>query len=149
MILQIDGRLKEEIQTWGCYWMSLLFKANKFTNITLSPDNINVGMFDHAVRMGWMINNDEYKCFIANPEALLDWLGVACEIVIENGTHRLPPERECKKDEFEFLFFKRPGAIGHFTTGDGQGHVEFDPAGESLSVAEGILRSKRMFKRLR
>ena len=67
--------------------------------------------------------------------------------MIENGTHRLPPERVCGKDEFEILFFKRPGAIGHFVTGDGQGHVEYDSMGESRAVAAGILRSKRIFRR--
>ena len=148
MILQIDGRLKDEIHTWGCYYCSTLFKANKFTNVALSPENINSGYYDLAVNRGWMRSDDEYTCYMINVAAFLTWFGVACEAVIENGTHRLPPERDCKKDEFEFLFFKRPGAIGHFVTGDGQGHVEYDSMGESRAVAEGILRSKRIFRRL-
>ena len=58
---------------------------------------------------------------------------------------------EPKHGEREILRFERKtaaGVLGHFVVGDGHGAVEWDPLGESRTVAEGKLVSKRIVRRL-
>ena len=142
MIRQDDGRMKVEIRQWGCYFMSILFWLNKLTNISLSADCITDGIYKLFVKRQWM----RETCFILNPLAILDWGGIECTVVTENGSHRLPPNYQCRKNDIEILFFKRPGHQGHFVAGDGKGNVAYDPMGRSVSVKDGDLISKRVFR---
>jgi len=140
MILQRDGRLGPEIHKSGCYLMSLLWFANKFTNMSLSAETIDAGLFTLFVRNKWM--NDQ--AYILKPEAILNWCGVKC---VYTDAHE-PPGRMCDKKEFEILYWRHPDLGGHFTAGDGKGRCTYDPWGESKAVAEGMLLSKRIFKRI-
>lgn len=142
MIRQDDGRMRINIQKYGCYMMGILFHLNRLTNLALSAECITDGMYKLFVKRKWMSET----CFILNPKAILDWGGVECDVVTENGSHRLPPNFQCRKNDIEILFFKRPNRMGHFVAGDGNGNVAYDPMGRSLSVKEGDLISKRVFR---
>ncbi|MHC4459781.1 MAG: DUF261 family protein, partial [Planctomycetota bacterium] len=63
--------MNDAIQRWGCYFMSILFLCNKYKNVELSCPSI-LDVYKIAVDGGWM---DE-ECFIRNPEALFDFMGL-------------------------------------------------------------------------
>ncbi len=118
MILQRDPRMREEIKKNGCYLMSLLYLANKLTNVPLSAQLITGDLFDVFVANGWMNAN----CYILNPERILRYFGVEASYT---GVHE-KPDRPCAAGEIEVLYFKHPTAGGHFVAGDGSGHIAFD-----------------------
>lgn len=148
MILQRDKRLLPEIQKQGCYFMSLLFFINKFTNNRWTTDSIN-GFYKAMVEMDYIHADSDFTrvdiedATIINPERILRMKGL---IVNYNDRHD-PPGYICGPNEFEILKFVN-GSMGHFVCGDGEGNVTYDPWGESSTVAFGVLRSKRIFKRL-
>jgi len=140
MILQRDGRLQEEIRVHGCYLMCLLFFINKFTNFELSAESIDKGLFKLFVKRGWL--ND--KCYVLDPGAILNWGGVKCIYTDKYET----PDRMCGDGEFEILYWRHTEVGGHFTCGDGHGRCTYDPWGVSKAASEGMLLSKRIFKRI-
>jgi hypothetical protein len=136
MILQTDPRLRPEINEYGCYMMSILYLAEKNGGESPGAELIN-SLYDRFVRMGLMTAS----CKILNPEHIFAYMGL---IVEYTDKHELPT-RECGPDELEILKFTRPG-YSHFVAGDGAGGVEYDPMGESITVRDGVLQSKRIFK---
>ena len=143
MILQTDSGLNENINKYGCYFMSLLFLVNKLTGMELSTARINK-IYKLCVTQGWM----SYKCYIIAPEKILGWAGVNADIVMMNGTHKLPPAYVPAPDEHEILLFQVDGSnYGHFVVGPYDGErVGYDPWGMSDSVRLGKVKSKRVFK---
>lgn len=139
MILQRDGRLRPAIQESGCYYMSLLWYINKFTNASLSAETINDGMFTLFMKRGWLTED----AFVNSPQQILNWGGVDC---VYTDQHE-PPDRVCADNEFEILYWKHPQSGGHFTAGNGFGICTYDPWGVSKSATEGTLVSKRIFVR--
>lgn len=137
MILQRDARLNENINRWGCYFMSLLFLANKWNGTLLGATEIE-RIYRYAVKLFWMREN----CYIENPRAILGYCGLDTEFLGKRGPHYL-----CGERDIEVLQYRR-GAQIHFVAGDGQGNVAYDPWGVSRSVTEGQLDSKRIFRRL-
>jgi len=82
---------------------------------------------------------------------ILDWEGLfnffPSMNVLYTNRHETP-DRMCKEGEFEILdWFNPQRGKRHFTAGNGRGYVTYDPMGESLTVKEGFLRSKRIFRR--
>ena len=139
MILQRDERLKKQIQDEGCYFMSILFLVNKYTNIKLSTEFINQ-IFDVLVSVKAMSPD----CYILDPEDIFNYLGMDVEYTDQHEA----PTRLCEDDEIEILYFFGP-AGGHFVAGDGRGNVTYDPWGVSRAVTDGRLVSKRIFRRLK
>lgn len=137
MILQRDTRLKKEIKKDGCYYMCLLYFANKYTNTPLSTSRINGTLYFKFIQNKWM----EVNCFIHSPGDILRSMGLKADYT---GKHERP-DYPCKANEIEILYFKGP-AGGHFVCGDGRGHVTYDPWGVSRAVTEGELVSKRIFR---
>lgn len=137
MILQRDKRLNENIQKYGCYFMSLLFLANKFKNYLLSAQKIEE-LYDFFVLEHWM---DE-DCFVKKPKEIMNFLGMKTKKVIKSFDL-------VSKAPYELLYFQRTKASGrivpHFTAGDGLCNVTYDPWGTSRTVAEGTLVSRRLF----
>lgn len=138
MILQIDPRLRPEIQEFGCYLMSVLFFVNKYTNLPLSPDIINQ-LYTRFIPLGWM---DE-QCTILNPNAIFGYLKLP---VLYHDRYD-PPDYICKPDEIEILKWEN-GNQSHFTAGNGHGIVTYDPMGCAKTVKYGKLVSKRVFRLL-
>jgi len=139
VILQKDGRLQTEIQKHGCYYMSLLWYANKFTNMSLSVELIDAALFKRFVINEWMSEG----AYILDPEAILNWCGVKCYYTNKHED----PDVICGPTEFEILYWRHPEVGGHFTAGDGKGRVTYDPYGVSKAASEGTLMSKRIFRR--
>ena len=137
MILQRDDRLRFEIREYGCYYMSLLYLANKYTNAPLSVERINGPLYFGAIQQGAM----NTFCFIQDPDAILAACGWKAKYT---GVHE-PPEYFCKENECEILRFEH-GKQSHFVVGDGHSHVTYDPMGVSETVRHGRLMSKRIFR---
>ena len=138
MILQRDTRLLEPIRRWGCYFMSILFLTNKYKNVHLSADYINEL---YGILIGkWVMDS---KCFIKDPEGVFSWVGMN----VKFSDRHEPVDYACLPREIEILRYQVDAWI-HFVVGDGQGHVAYDPWGDSRAVREGVLQDKRIFRRL-
>lgn len=137
MILQRDPRMRWQIREYGCYLMSLIWWANKLHNLPVTAGLINEDLYTLFQRRGWM---DE-ECYVKDPVAILNHLGVDVGEVRKEA-----PSYTATKDEIEVLFFKHDErGWSHFTAGDGEGHVTYDPWGVSTTATEGELVSKRIF----
>jgi hypothetical protein len=134
MILQTDKRLNEQINKYGCYFMSILFLANKYIGLQLSTTSI-ISVYNQSVKLGIMESN----CFINDPDNIFKNLGMEAEYTQRHE----PPKRRCKDNEIEILCLKYP-TYNHFVVGDGKGNIAYNPMGKT---ADGYyLKSKRIFK---
>ena len=137
MILQRDRRLNKKIQKYGCYFMSLLFLANKFKNYPLSAQKIEE-LYDFFVLEHWM----DKECFIKKPKEIMNFLGMKVKKVIKSTDL-------IEGAPYEVLHFEREkpsgGFVRHFTAGDGFCNVTYDPWGKSRTATEGTLISRRLF----
>lgn len=134
MILQRDERALPAIQEYGCYYMSILFLANKLTNIPLGFPFIN-DFYERCEERVFIKDN-----FIQDPAAIFHSLGMD---VIYLG--HINSEYICKPDELEILHFIYQDKH-HFLPGDGHGQPTYDPWGCSKTVQTGELKNKRVFK---
>jgi hypothetical protein len=115
-----------------------------FGHLSLDAQSICEKIYPSMVKRGLMREN----CYIEQPGAILGALGVDVEYRGHKG-----PEYECKSGEFEILkYHHRINGWDHFVAGSG-GVVTYDPWGavepydHSITVSEGVLESKRIFKR--
>lgn len=138
MILQRDIRLRQEINEWGCYLMSIFFLVNKYTNRELSTELINE-LYHVFQKYNWM---DE-GCTIHDPNSIFAYLGLD----VQYTDRHEPPGRKTQDNEIEILKFTSSHG-DHFVVGDGNGNVAYDPWGISRAVRQGHIESKRIFRRL-
>lgn len=100
-------------------------------------------------------------CFMRQPATLMESLcGGKWDIIKAGPGHPLDLLYVCRPGEFEALRFQRkPDMLpngtfeseddcAHFVRGNGHGIVVWDPMGESRTVKEGWLVSKRIFRRV-
>lgn len=142
MILQRDSRLTGQIQDSGCYFMSILYLANKHAMTEWTIGDIH-NVYDTAIDRGFMLPN----CFIKDPDEIFALAGLETRYT----QHHEAPTRVCADDEVEILRFKHPDWdwYSHFVVGDGFGNVAHDPWGVSVAAGrEGSLKDKRIFKLL-
>ncbi len=144
MILQTDPGLPEEIHTFGCYFCSCLYHAERLTGREMDVDRV-MAIFTAARASGILLE----ECYVNDPVSLMAVAGVNVRAVVKAGKLELPSERG-----FEVLHFRREkdtpagmgnGAHDHFVAGDGHGKVAFDPLGLSNTVKYGYLKDKRIF----
>lgn len=138
MILQTYEILNEQINKYGCYFMSILFFANKYKDYPLNGSLIN-SLYRTFIIRKYM----DMDCYIKEPEKMFAYFGL---FVKYTGKHE-PVNRICDNREIEILMFKL-GRWRHFCAGTGNGMVAYDPMGCSRCAREGRLISKRIFKRL-
>lgn len=148
MIRQDSDWLNENgsiFKQYGCYIMDILWFVNKFTNRTWTPQNIR-RFVEHCRAENWISEN----LFVRKPEAIFKYAGLPVKIKWDKEyTHKRPVSETCLPDEFEIQLWRNPRTgYGHFVAGDGKGNVTYDPLGESVTVAEGGMESKRIFRRL-
>lgn len=145
MILQTHKELPGDVNTWGCYFMSLLYHAEKKTGKLFDVDKV-ISIYRACKTTG--ILGEE--CFVIDPVSLLAVAGVGVSTVTRVDAVTNPTQ-----GGFEVLHFHRdadtPVGMGnsahdHFVAGDGTGHVAFDPLGMSNTVRYGFLKSRRIFK---
>jgi len=93
-------------------------------------------------------------CTIRNWDRLAQNIGLPFRIVIENGTHILPPDRPLKEDEVQLLYLYNPQTnLHHFVEGDRNDCIGFDPLGfsvtsEAYRLGHGYIESKRILRRI-
>lgn len=143
MILQIDTRLK--VDPWwkesGCGLMTIFFYVNKFINYPFDIENILV--FGDTFRRHKYVTNEFYITYWEKIFNFFPHLKI-----IYTNKHE-DPGRLCRGREFEILDWYNPETHKrHFTAGNGRGCVTYDSMGESVTVRDGFLRSKRIFKRV-
>jgi len=82
-------------------------------------------------------------------------IGLPYRIVIEKGTHRLPPERHLKDKEFQVVLLRNPATgLGHFVVMNKYDQVVYDPLGKSVTVLSyeydmAFIESRRIFRRIK
>jgi hypothetical protein len=128
----------------GCYEISLIYLAEKFSNREID--------IIRETAKGIELKEITGDCYMADPGAFFSRLvGADFEVVKAGEGHPLPFNYSLKTFEYEILRYERPNPEGgdplaHFVVGDGRGGVEFDPWTGSLCVAEGKPVSKRIVR---
>lgn len=144
MLLQTCKYFKPEVNKYGCYFMALIYLASQKTSKSYGSADIN-NLYEEFVTRGWM----KPTCYIIDPGAILRHLGLNVDYEGKREGHG-----PACRDEYEILCFRRSytkngklHTYKHFVTGDGLGHVAYDPMGMSNAVKHGHLESKRIFLR--
>lgn len=138
MILQIHARLGF-VQKYGCKFFCHLFHVSQHTQRMFDLDEIERAYRDLVAR-GLMSE----KCFIKGRDdgAVMTALGLRAE-----GSRTVDPGYVCLANEVEIQCWERPrpetgGVWRHFVC------PGYDPYGQSRTVREGELVSKRILKLL-
>lgn len=144
MILQTDTYFPEEVRRYGCYFMALIFLASQKASRSFSKSDV-LFFYEYFIENEWM----KPSCYILDPGAILRYLNLPVDYEGKREGHA-----PCCRDEYEILCFRRSYikdgkdvSYIHFVTGDGHGHVAYDPIGMSNAVKKGHLESKRIFLR--
>lgn len=130
-------KVMETLGKSGCYFLSIIHLAETATHERIDA----VEQFMLALSQGFI----RQDCFVVSPALILSEL-----TGIRWGMKKTTADYAAGPDELEILRFERQdvGAlIGHFVAGDGKGRVAYDPYGDSRTVRDGALISKRVFYR--
>jgi len=122
----------------GCYFLSLVYLAEKYTENFID----SARAYAECFKAGWMLQD----CYILDPAAILKHLTGE-----KWGWSKEPADYETKPGELEILLYERNNGskpVSHFVVGDGSGGLGWDPYGTSRTVAEGKVASKRIFRRI-
>ena len=121
----------------GCYFLSIIHIAEMLTKERIDA----VDIYEAATYTGVM----EPDCFVNKPGQLLGMMVPGKWGVASFGTAYKPGE-----GEYEITRYERTtvvGVLSHFVCTDGDGHVVYDPLGDSLCVKLGRPVSKRIFRK--
>lgn len=135
-VYQTDEQFPEEIQKFGCCFMTILYHLDK----ELTHEKV-LRLFEHCKKNGVLGE----ECFVQDPQGLCNLYGTA----IYKGWAR--KDYKCSPNEFEQLVYVwKEKEFTHFVAGDGQGNVAYDPinyGGQgSNTVKNGYLESKRIYQ---
>lgn len=134
MIFQNISANNEKIRKYGCYLVSF---ANAVIYFKKQEVFINA-IYDKGLKEG-VFNAD---CYIDKPEKLGKLFDLNISFVGKKDK-----DYKTKSNEFEILAFYNPNTdFTHFVLGDGNGKVLFDSLGKSITVRDGYLDSKRIFR---
>jgi hypothetical protein len=121
----------------GCYFLCLVHLAE-----TVSKERIDaIPFFLEALEKNYI----RMDCTVLDPARVMHLLTG----VVWVKSHQ-PANYQIKAGEMEVLRYERKTGSGttvHFVVGDGLGEIEYDPMGDSRTVREGSLVSKRIFSR--
>ncbi len=131
----------------GCYFFSIREAGRRATGEAMDPYSLFLLAFREGVVTDRGFINDAGK-LMSLSTGLPGW-----KCVKYGPGHGFPLETPIGQDEIEILRFgwDPPGGaeeMAHFVVGDGKGNVAYDPYGDSLTVANGSLVSKRVFRRV-
>lgn len=151
MILQRDPWIAAnypQIKDGGCYLFSLIWFGVVYGHVSVDAQFICEDLYPMMTKRHY-IGKEGVPLFILRPDLILEMLGVD----VEYRGH-MPADYVCKSGEFEILkYHHRANDWDHFVAGNGNGIVTYDPWGavdpydHSITVSEGVLESKRIFKR--
>lgn len=131
--------IMEQIGKYGCYFLSLIRAAEKLISRSIDA----VAVYEDVTKRGWMGPD----CFMHRPAEVLAYL-VGGSWNAQHQSRLYKP----KPGEITILRYERkdPSASWtHFVLAGEDGQtVEYDPYGDSRTVREGELVSKRIFTRL-
>jgi hypothetical protein len=140
-------RVAAFIGKWGCYFLCILRLAEKILGKLLDPFHFYI----LAMQGRYMRAN----CFLDDPAGFLGTLLGGRWRVLKAGDgldsagnkYDLPLAYKPAEGELEIDRYEVKGETeGHFVVGDGV-TAEWDPYGESQTVKNGILISKRIFRK--
>ena len=136
MIYQRSPGALPAIAESGCYFMALVEAAAKRSTGLLFAVPLVNSVFNRCVAKQYMHGD----CYIIYPDKILETLGVQAAYLGKTT-------RPCADNEFEILhWYYEKRNWHHFTGGDGEGHVSYDPWGISITATLGVLKSKRLFR---
>ena len=134
MIEQTNSGLLEEIQEYGCYYLSILHLVECLEEKEFTVKEVNEDFTDFKY-LG--VISDE--AFIEHPA----WIFRKYDILVDYlGAYKL---HKYAYGELEVLKFHRPGMV-HFVVGDGRGNVLWDPYPNSRTVREGKVVDRRILR---
>ena len=141
VLSQNEGRNRPETQMYACYGFSIAWWAHWLTNVQLSADMLDNGLYMLFQKRKWMTET----WFIKDPVAIFNWFGVNVKTV-----NKQPAEFQPRKRDIIIAQWKAPGGISHFTPADYKGRSLYDswfsPEGGSRAVREGQIISWRIFR---
>lgn len=117
----------------GCYFFCIWQLANR---IDKSHYHDPFVLFSSSFDDGYI----QADCFVNRPDKILEKAAGGIWEVRKEG-----PEYQPKENEYQVLRYERKtiqGILSHFVLQD------WDPLGDSLTVKEGYIASKRIFKRI-
>lgn len=135
--LEPRQKVMETLGKTGCYFLSIIHLAENITKERIDA----IEQFLIALSEG----NVRQDCFVTRPDAVLTTATGARWGMKKEAAYYLPGGLE-----HEILRFERQAVgelISHFVVGNGVGGVAWDPYGDSRTVREGKLVSKRVFYR--
>ena len=119
----------------GCYFLSLVFFAEKIINKTIDV----VELYTKAVAKKWMGED----CFLNDPASLLSYLTGKSVTVRHESLGYTPKEGEYEITRYEL---KETGTtFAHFVATN-EGKIIYDPYGDSRTCKKGKPQSKRIIK---
>lgn len=120
----------------GCYFLSIVFLAEEILKKPLNP----IALYFEFLEKKYITED----CFVSSPEKIFSELVHKRYMVAKETV-----EYKVKENEYEILRFEyKPSTMSlmaHFVVGNGLGEVEYDPYGDSQTVKNGRLISKRIF----
>lgn len=136
------------IGKWGCYFLSILRKAEEVLGRNLDP----MVEFSNAVNKGFLRATDS---FVLDPAKLFASFTGGTWTVLKAGDgmdsagkpYDLPLSYVLDSREVEILRYEITGTEGHFVLGNGTGGIDWDSFGQSITARDGKLISKRIFRR--
>lgn len=136
MIRQDDERFTSEwIKEKGCALMSVLYYVNKFKNVKMAPNKIEI-YFEQMKDGGCFTDNLDiiwYKAFA--------FFGIDVRVIVKNDS-----KYKLKKNEYAIAeWYNERTGLYHFTPVEGSVCL-YDPLGLSKTVAEGYVKSLRIIK---
>ena len=143
MIRQDDRRFLRypegrNIHDYGCGILSCFFLGNKLNKELVLDVDFIVERIREFIQKKWLEKD----------MTVLEWEKIVGELTNLSVKYlgHIGAEVKCSKNQREILqWFNKRTNFKHFTCGDGEGHCTYDPLGESVSVREGYVLSKRIF----
>lgn len=138
MIYQNDAQFPNEIQHFGCYFLSLCFQLDRIFNL-------NIMNYESIIEIYNAEESDSdlgAECYMQNPQGL-------CDHIISNGVifkGIVAEDYETQDGEFEIQRWYNPNTDFHHFVAGQKGAVIYDPIrGGSLTVRVGRMDGKRIF----
>lgn len=129
-------KIMEIIGATGCYFLSIVYLAEKIIGKRLDAAELYA---KHTAN-----GNMGHDCFVNRPDRMLS------ELAGQNYTVRkMPAGYKPKKDELAIIRYERntpAGLLAHFVVAAPDMTVEYDPLGNSQTVAFGRPVSLRVFR---
>lgn len=124
----------KQIYEYGCYFMSLLYAGNVYYSKLVSVDELLM-YYNTFIAQGWM----DPDCYVKDPCAILKYLTGKKYMVVKDAV--LDPNANIVIGRWH-----NPATNHyHFVVMDRNNNVVWDSLGYSITVADGVVESYRLF----